>query len=120
MSVRLANGQYAAALVLAADHSDVEYGKNLIGVLDYLSPEKPTIEVFRTRKWLVLTHHSWKNDMELAWYQDAGFRATKERLEIVGQVKILDSDPEDSNSYCGWSSIGEQVIFQREWDAKRT
>jgi hypothetical protein len=43
LSIRLSNGQYAAALVLAADHSNVEYGVNLIGVLDYLSLEKPTI-----------------------------------------------------------------------------
>ena len=69
----MSNGQYAAALVLVADHSNVEYGKNLIGVLDYLSPEKPTIEVFRERKWLVLTHHSWNNKTDIAWYQPVGF-----------------------------------------------
>src|SRR5262249_18820413 len=61
LSIRLSNGQHAAALVLAADHSNVEYGKNLIGVLDYLSHDKPTIDVFRKRKWLVWTHHSWNH-----------------------------------------------------------
>jgi hypothetical protein len=118
LSIRLESGQYAAALVLAADHSDVEYGKNLIVVLDYLAPEKPTMQVFRERKWLVRTHHSWHNEVDLAWYQPVGFRAAKDRIEIVGQVEILDSDPKDSNSYCGWAGIGEQVVYQREWDAK--
>jgi hypothetical protein len=119
LCIRLADGQYAAALVLAADHSNVEYGKNLIGVLDYLSPEKPTIEAFTKREWLVRNHHSWKNKMDLAWYLSVAFRAAKDRLEIVGQVEILDSDPKDSNRCCGWGGIGNQVRYQREWDAKQ-
>jgi hypothetical protein len=118
LSIHMSNCQYDAALVLVADHSNVEYGKNLIGVLDYLSPEKPTIEVFRKRKWLVLTHHSWNNKIDIAWYQPVSFRAAKDRLEIVARVEILGSDPKDSNSYCGWTGIGEQAIYQREWDAQ--
>jgi hypothetical protein len=47
LSIRVANSRYTAALVLSADHSTVEYGKNLVGVLDYLSPQKPPLEVFR-------------------------------------------------------------------------
>jgi hypothetical protein len=119
LSIRMSNGQYAAALVLVADHSNAEYGKNLIAVLDYLSPQKPTIEVFRQRKWLVYTHHGWKNRMDLAWYLPVRFRAVKDRIDIVGQVGILESDPKDSNTYCGgWVHLGEQVVAQREWDAK--
>jgi hypothetical protein len=120
LSIRLSNGQYAAAVVLAADHSNVEYGKNLIGVLDYLSPEKPTIDIFRKRELLVREHHGWNGQMDLAWYQPLGFRAAKDRIESVGHVNILDSDPKDSNSYCSWVGIGEQVVYQREWDAKGT
>jgi hypothetical protein len=43
-------GQYGAALVLATDHSNVEYGKDLVGVLDYLSTSKPTLDVVEGRK----------------------------------------------------------------------
>ncbi len=118
LSICLPNGQYGAALVLVADHTNVEYGKNLIGVIDYLSLEKPTIGVFVERKWLVRTHHEWQRQIDLAWYLHPGFRSAKNRLEVVGQVEILKSDPTDSNSYCGWHSIGEQVIMQREWDSK--
>jgi hypothetical protein len=124
LSIRLANGQYAAALVLAADHSNAEHGTNLIGVLDYLAPEKPTLEVFRKRNWLV-SHHTWNNVtvevMDLAWYVTAGFRAAKDRLEIVGQVEILDSDPKDSKTFSSnWGGLGEKVVSQREQDAKGT
>jgi hypothetical protein len=38
----------------------------------------------------------------------------KDRLEIVGQVEILDSDPTDSTIYRRWTGIGEQAIRQRE------
>lgn len=108
LSIRLSNGQYAAALVLAADHSNVEYGKSLIGVLDYLSPEKPTMEVFRQRKWLVLSQPG--NKIDVAWYHYMGFLAVKNRLEIVGQVEILGSDPTDSTIYRRWTGIGELAI----------
>jgi hypothetical protein len=114
LSIRLSNGQYAAALVLAADHSNVEYGKNLLGVLDYLSLEKPTVEVFRQRQWLVLGHHSSNNKIDVAWYHYMGFLAVKHRLEIVGHVEILGSDPTDGTIHRRWTGIGEQVIHQRE------
>ena len=119
LSIGMENSQYAAALVLAADHSKVEYGQNLIGMLDYLSHAEPEMEVFRERKWLVRTHHQWNNEMDIAWYQYPGFRSAKKRIRVVGQVHILPSDPKDSRWYSGWAGLGEQVVYQREWDAKR-
>ena len=119
LSIRVSTGQYAAALVLASDHSTVEYGKNLVGLLDYLSAEKPTIEVFRKRRWLRLTHHAWNGDMALAWYLPIRFRTAKDRIEIVGRVEILEADPSDGNTYRGWNGIGEEAVQQREWDAQR-
>lgn len=110
----MSNGQYAAALVLAADHSNVEYGTTLVGVLDYLSPEKPTMEVFGKRKWLALRPHSSNNKIDVAWYHYIGFLAVKDRLEIVGQVEILGSEPTDSTIYRRWTGIGEQAIHRRE------
>lgn len=120
LSIRLADGRYSAALVLVADHSSIEYGKNLIGMLDYVSHAKPTLETFRERKWLVLTHHDWDSTMFLAWYHYTGFRAAKDRLGVVGQIEIFESDPLDSGMYCGWAGIGEQVVLQHEWDANAT
>lgn len=118
LSVQLSNGQYGAALVLVADHSNAEYGQNLIGVLDYLGPEKPTLEVFHARKWLKLTHHSWQGRTDCAWYLPVRFREFKDRIEVIGQVQILKSDPYGSNITGGWHHLGEQVLIQREWDAK--
>jgi hypothetical protein len=118
LSIELAKGQYAAAIVLAADHSVPEYGKNLVAVLDYLSADKPTMEVFRKRKWFVLSHNSGNNRADVAWYQPIGFRKVKDRLEVVGQVEILDSDPKESNTYCGWAGIGDRAKYRHDRDAE--
>ncbi|MBK8207327.1 MAG: hypothetical protein IPK87_11155 [Planctomycetes bacterium] len=118
LSVHLSNGQYGAALVLAADHSHAEYGKNLICVLDYLGSEKPTLDAFHVRKWLKLTHHSYQGRADCAWYGTVGFRAMKDRIEVVGQLQLLKSDPYGSDTYSGWARLGEQVLLQREWDAR--
>lgn len=112
LSIQLATGHYAAAIVLAADHSVAEYGKNLVVVLDYLSPDKPTMKVFLRRKWLVPADHQWCDRVDVAWYYPVGYRAVKARLEVVGQVEILESDPKDSDLYCGWAGIGERAKRQ--------
>jgi hypothetical protein len=112
LSIRVADGQYAAALVLAADHSNAEYGTNLIGVLDYLSLEKPPIDVFRERRWFVLN----QSKTDIAWYHYMGFRSARSRLEIVGHLDILDSDPKDSNTFRRWTGIGDEVLAQRVSD----
>lgn len=109
LSIRLANGQYAAAIVLAADDSIAEWGTNLVGVLDHLSEDRPTLEVFRKRKWLVLTQPGWNDRPDVAWYHPIGFRKAKDRLELVGRVEILDCDPKDSNTYRGWAGIGDRA-----------
>jgi hypothetical protein len=45
----------------------------------------------------------------------------KNRLDVVGQVEILESDPKDSKTYCGgWVFLGEQVLRQLDWNAKHS
>jgi len=119
LSVLLSNGQYGAALVLADDHSNPEYGKNLVGVLDYMAPERPTLDEFRARKWLVLNHHNWRNKLDVAWYANLRFRAVKTCFEVVGRIDLVDTDPKSSDTYGNWPGLGDDVVQQREWDAGR-
>ena len=44
LSIQLSNGLFGAAIVLRADHSEPEYGKNLIGVLDHMAEAKPDVD----------------------------------------------------------------------------
>jgi hypothetical protein len=115
----LTNGQYGAALVLAVDHSQPEYGKDLVAVLDYMSPEKPTLDVYRDRKWLRKRHHAWQGEMAMAWHLPMGFRAVQRRIEVLGRVELRPSDPKANfhTALRGWHNCGEDVVWQREWDA---
>ena len=51
LSTHRFNGNYGAAIVLAADHSTLEQVRNLVGLLDYSSHTGPTLEVFVDRRW---------------------------------------------------------------------
>lgn len=117
LAVRLNDGRFGAALVLAADHSRPEYGQNLIGVLDYLAETIPGEDVFRRREWLVLTHHNWHGETEICWCMAHGFKAHKQRFTVVARIKVDEPGPTGAVSYCGWGQLGEQVILQREWDS---
>lgn len=108
LSINLPNGDYAAAIVLVADHSLAEQGRNLVAVMDHRSAEKPTIEMFR--RWRLQTgQNGWNNGAEVGWYLPVGFRTVKNRIEVIGQVEILDSDPHDCPLYFRWTGIGERV-----------
>ena len=109
LSIRLSTGEFAAAIVLAADHSNIEVGVNLVGVLDYRSIHEPAMDVFVRRKWLTLTDPGGRTRVDIAWYFPAGFRNVKKRIRLEGDLPILDSDPTDSNFYRGWKDIGERA-----------
>jgi len=117
LAIQLSNGQFGAGLVLAEDHSNIEYGLNLIAVLDYMSKDRPSLRVFKKRRWLKLTHHDWTGRLDISWYQPLGFRKEKDRFEIVGNIKIRSSDPEQSDCYSPWQSLGRGIVLQREWDS---
>jgi hypothetical protein len=117
LSVDLGDGRFGAALVLVADHSREEYGKNLVGVLDYLETRPPDEAIFRRRKWLRLTHHSYTGELDLTWYLAHGFRSARQRFTVVGTVPILRSDPTEGRAYHAWRFLGDQVVYQRKWDA---
>ena len=106
--------------MLAADHSDIEYGKNLVAVLDYMEPETPSIRVFKKRRWLRMTHHDWNGDFDISWYLAVGFREGKKRLEVVGTIRLRRPDPKESLIYTSWDELGEQVVRQREWNSRQT
>jgi len=117
LAIRLSNGLYGAGLVLASDHSNVEYGMNLIAVLDYMAAAQPDLRVFKRRRWLELTHHAWGGKPDISWYLAVHFKRERHRFELVGIIKIRNKDPKHSNSFDGWSSLGEQIVLQRSWDA---
>lgn len=116
LSIQLPNGMFGAALVLAADHSNVEYGQNLIGVLNYMKNIEPDISIFEKRDWLILSHHNWENQPDICWYIAQGYRNAKNRFKQIGKVSISSRDPQQSNCYAGWEFLANQVMDQRNWE----
>lgn len=117
LAIKLINGQYGAAIVTVSDHTNPEHGQNLIAVLDYLSDIKPTRKDFEKRNWLILSHHSWNNKMDAAWYTSFQYRKYKDRFEVICQIPILEADPQESREWAGWGYLGNTVIDQHQWDA---
>jgi hypothetical protein len=116
LSISLENGLYAAALVLAADHSNIEYGQNLIGVLDYMENHEPDPDVFEKREWLILNHHNWENEADICWYLSQGYRSVKKRFKLIGNIAIHETDPQESKRAANWAYLGNQMIKQKDWN----
>ncbi len=114
LSIKLSSGQYGAAFVLVADNSDVEYGANLIGILDYHSRQKPTLDVFKKRKWLRLTDGEWKGERDLGWYTRVGYQTVKSRIERIGNLPLKKTDPTTSDWFHSWHGFGEQILNQQD------
>lgn len=116
--LHLPSGNFGAALVLAANNTSKPMGTNLIAVLQFRSIEKPAIEVFELRKWLVLTHHAWKNQLEIMWYFSKFFKRHTHPIEKIGSIKLQSSDPKNSEFHTGnWNGLAESVDLQFDWDA---
>ena len=119
LSIRLENEQYGAAIVLGTDHSNPEQGRDLVGELNYLSDTPPRLEVFTDRHWLTLKHYNQSDRAHIAWYYPLGFRKMKQRISVLANVPLLDSDPSDSSTSCGWHSLGQQVLLLRKWEIEQ-
>ncbi len=128
LAVHIAEEQkksYGAAIVLAInDHIYPSETLVLVGTLDYLSHEKPSMFVFEERKWLILTHHAWQGTIDLHQCVLSEFPKFASRFEIVGITASRESDPRTSVGISSWNVIGDQVLLQKEWwdrsDATKT
>ena len=115
LSLRLDDGAFGAAVVLAARRS--KEGDNLIGVLRYHAPSAPEPGVFERRDWLHLTHHLWKGNASLYWIAAQGHGLYAESLQVVGSTALREEDPSDTGSYALWDSLFTDVEEQFAWEA---
>jgi hypothetical protein len=108
LAIHLPDGDYGAALVLVADNSGRFNGSNLIGLLHYKSPQKPTREVFKQPE-LLMAHHEWGDSPRVAWHGALDHRKGGKDLELLGNVPVSDDMPYTSNAVGGWY-LGVQVM----------
>jgi hypothetical protein len=116
LAIKLDDGDYGAALVLATDSSAREEDYSLVVVLKYKSTAKPHLSDFDKRQWLCPDHHSWDGqEPAMHWAGARGFKADKEKLEVVGRIELREDDPKTCGTFSGWA-LGIQVMNQDKWD----
>lgn len=127
LAIRLSDGDYAAAVVLACVEEPERpgadtYGINLIGLLRYKSPQKPEVSVFEARRWASQPFQltpTKTTDVTAAYnVLSLRFRNAKDRFEVVGHTQIRASDPERSDSYATWD-FAEWMVRQARSEMKR-
>lgn len=116
LSIQLEDGDFGAALVLVRRNDRSAGVRTLVGVLDYKANTPPNGAIFGQRRWLVLNHHSWRNERQVYWCLAFDYAAAAPRLTVVGHVDILPSDPTESRTAGGWAPIGTQTVAQARWD----
>ncbi len=123
LALKLYIGGYGAAIVL---HNEFKGDQiySLIGGLKGVYKDIPTKEVFEKREWLYLTHHNFKNDLNLIWTAQKDLMENKDQIVVIGQTNILDTDPssdidEMGVGFGGIGVIENQIWKQYEWDNKK-
>jgi hypothetical protein len=116
LSIRLSDGDFGAAIVLASPAEQARpggatLGVNLIGVLRHKSPHPPTAGVFEERDWLRLTFGAWRGELQVFNVAALGFRAQKHRYSVLCKTPIRPEDPQESHSYSGWH-FDELAVLQ--------
>ncbi len=115
LGVRKSNGRYGAVLVLDGDPESSDpgvetFGVNVVGVLEYDSARKPGPTVFEGRKWAVSRFQfrtKGPPDLEFLSVARSGFRAVRDRIEVVGRTRIRKSDPREPRVYTDWKGFLE-------------
>jgi hypothetical protein len=117
LAVRLSDGDWGAALVLAAkdDPDGAGYGMNLVGLLRYKCPDKPDESTFRKREWLTRINPDGNSEPNIRWSFTNEYKVSAPLLEVVGNVDVIGIDPNDSPLLAGWDLDQEiERQFARE------
>ena len=107
LAIKLPKGGFGAALVLATNHTQREYGKDLIGLLAYRNKTVPPLQVFESRKWLMSKKPSnWFGKKQAIWVFSRTFAECAASVEKIGSIKLRWTDSKTSKTSCPrWLSI---------------
>lgn len=101
LAVELSDGTWGAVIVLATDDTHHTEGRDYVGLLDWHSVDKPSLSFFNLRRGLGSKGQKFAPPpmlMCLARFH----RRAKKRIQKVGQVEQLSTDPK----YTGTGRMG--------------
>ena len=105
LSVFRDDGKFGAALILATNNANVEYGMNLVARLEYSGDVPASINMFRARRWAHRRTAFGKRERDISWVLPVAFRAVSARIEVVGNIGRRWWHPSTSNSHSGWKWV---------------
>ncbi len=109
LAVRLPNGEWGAAIVLAADNSHKTEGKNWVAALDWKGPNVPTPDIFERRDWIMTVFKRTPLDPnetpepDAAWCLARSHHEEAAGLQIVGRTALRSTDPASGRRLAGWN-----------------
>jgi len=111
LAIKLSNGQYGAAFVLAVDNDSYPPdGQTLVILLDYLSPDKPALVAYEGRNWLL----SERGHPIGFWCGARDYKRSASSFELVGQIPLISSDPQWSNTFSTWECLEYDLFRQKK------
>lgn len=113
LAVQVGDNRFTAALVLAADNSHPEHGKNLVASLDYLSVRPPALTDFERCPPLRKVHGHWQGQQDLLWCLPVGFKKERQRFQLIGHLAADELDVPRCSVFGSWRSVGEQIVLNR-------
>ena len=123
LTIQLADGNYAAALVLADDeqHCSQDFDCCLLAVLNYKENHMPTLEDFREANVLVFTHSSWKGQRVIRWMAPLVNRAMKKHMVVVGAIEGNDNigDFRNIDAHGFWGNIFQSLEMQKSHESQQ-
>lgn len=123
LAVRLPNDVWGAILVLQHEPESEDpyretYGTNLVVALKYRGTNPPPLDEFEKREWLLLNHHTWRNEMVFRFVFGRRFKDVRNSLVLLDNIPLRKTDPQHSQckSYCRWSRVVQDIYNQDRWD----
>ena len=89
---------------------------NLVASLDYCETEPPSLEVFKRKEWLVLSHGNWDGQRDIHWYMPVRLQRERKRISVVGNIGVGWFDPKEARGHVTWAHLGVQALLS---EAKR-
>jgi hypothetical protein len=111
----LGDGQSCVCRVL---RTDPENSQVLVAASAWIGTQRPDLTDPRVREILLLTHHGWQDEPEVAWVTEP-VPATFARL---GKIAPTDAEVEEvmaGAAWADWESFPQEVLLQWRWDHER-
>ena len=109
LSVRVSDTHFVAAYVLDAGVSGEWLGSNMVGVLDYIAEEPPSLDDFRERRYRRQTDYEHRDCgwLDVSWFERE--KGAQDHIEVIGNLPKQETDPTRGATFNPWWFLGQNA-----------